>query len=77
MLRVTLTMTSVFIMSDRAASRGTFRIEANQTSKMELYILALKASSCETYSHKVPSSMLDCVHTREKTTHIGFSTTCL
>ena len=30
-----LTMTSIFIMSDRAASRGTFRIEANQTSKVE------------------------------------------
>ena len=32
-----LTMTGIFIMSDRAAFRGTFRIEANQTSKLELY----------------------------------------
>ena len=32
-----LTMTDIFIMSDRAAFRGTFRIEANQTSKLELY----------------------------------------
>ena len=32
-----LTMTDIFIMSDRAAFRGTFRIEANQTSKEELY----------------------------------------
>ena len=32
-----LTMTDIFIMSDRAAFRGTFRIEANQTSKVELY----------------------------------------
>ena len=29
-----LTMTGIFIMSDRAAFRGTFRIEANQTSKV-------------------------------------------
>ena len=32
-----LTMTGIFIMSDRAAFRGTFRIEANQRSKVELY----------------------------------------
>ena len=32
-----LTMTGIFIMSDRASFRGTFRIEANQRSKVELY----------------------------------------
>ena len=36
-VRLKLTMTSIFIMSDRAAFRGKFRIEANQTSKVELY----------------------------------------
>ena len=30
-------MTSIFIMSDRAAFKGTFRAEANKTSKMQLY----------------------------------------
>ena len=33
----------------------------------------MQASNCETFSHKVPSSMLDCVPTRGKTTQIGFS----
>ena len=32
-----LTVTSIFTMPDRAAVRFTFRIEANQTSKVELY----------------------------------------
>ena len=36
-MRLMLTMTSIFIMLDRAAFRGTFRIDANQTSKVELY----------------------------------------
>ena len=36
-MRLKLTMTSIFIMSDRAAFKGTFRIEANQTSEAELY----------------------------------------
>ena len=61
-MRLTLTMTSIFVMSDRAALMDTFIIEANQTSKVELYtgkIEQFKASSCETFSHKVPSSMLD------------------
>ena len=31
-----LTMTSILIMPDRGAFRDTFRIEANQTSKVEL-----------------------------------------
>ena len=58
-MRLKLTMTSIFIMSDRAAFRGKFRIEANQTSKVELYTCkiaswTLKASSCETFSHKSP-----------------------
>ena len=35
-MRLKLTMTSIFIISDRVTSRGTFRIEANQTSKVEL-----------------------------------------
>ena len=69
-------------MSDRAAFRGTFKIEANQTSKVELYTCKiaseqLKTSSCETFSHKVPSSMLDCNHTMGKTTQIVFSITYL
>ena len=60
-MRLTLTMTSTFIMSDRAALMDTFIIEANQTSKVELYtdkIEQFKVSSCETFSHKVPSSKL-------------------
>ena len=36
-IRLKLTRTSISIMSDRSAFRGTFRIEANQTSKVELY----------------------------------------
>ena len=36
-MRLMLTMTSIFIMLDRAAFRRTFRIDANQTSKVELY----------------------------------------
>ena len=36
-MRLTLTITSIFTISDRAAFRGTFRIEANQKSKVELY----------------------------------------
>ena len=36
-MRLTLTMTGIFIMSDRAVFRGTFKIEVNQTSKEELY----------------------------------------
>ena len=36
-MRLTLIMTSIFIMSDKEAFRGTFRIEGNQTSKVELY----------------------------------------
>ena len=76
------TMTSNFIMSDRAAFSGTFRMEANQTSKVELYTRKiaseqLKTSSCETFSHKVPSSMLDCNHTMRTTTQSGFSITYL
>ena len=35
--RLTLTVTSIFIMSDKTAFRGIFRIEANQTSKVERY----------------------------------------
>ena len=60
-MRLTMTMTSIFIMSDRAALMDTFIIEANQTSKVELYtdkIEQFKVSSCETFSHKVPSSKL-------------------
>ena len=36
-MRLKLPITSIFMMSDRAAFRGTFRIEANQRSKAELY----------------------------------------
>ena len=36
-LRLTLTMTNIFIMSDRAAFRDTFRIATSQKSKAELY----------------------------------------
>ena len=32
-MRLKLTMTSIFTIYDRAAFRGTFRIEANQKSK--------------------------------------------
>ena len=77
-------ITSIFIMSDRAAFRSRFRIEVNQTSKVELYTCKiasfeqLKASSCEPFSHKVPSSMVDCVPpTRGKTTQIGLNITYL
>ena len=36
-LKLTMTVTSIFIMSDRAVFRGTFRIEANETYQVELY----------------------------------------
>ena len=36
-MRLKLTMTSIFIMADRAAFRGTFRIESNQISKVKIY----------------------------------------
>ena len=36
-MRMKFNMTSIFIMSDRAASKATFRTEGNQTSKVELY----------------------------------------
>ena len=36
-MRLKLAMTSILIMSDRAAFRGIFRIEANKTSKVKLY----------------------------------------
>ena len=36
-MRMKLNMTSIFIMSDRAVSKATFRTEAKQTSKVELY----------------------------------------
>ena len=36
-MRLELTMTSIFIMPDRAAFKDTFRIEADQSSKVELY----------------------------------------
>ena len=36
-IRLKLTMTGIFIMSDRAAFRGIFRKEAGKTSKVELY----------------------------------------
>ena len=34
-MRLTLSMTSILIISDRAAFRSTFRIEANQTYEVE------------------------------------------
>ena len=34
-MRLKLTMTTIFIMSDRAAFKDTSRIEANQTSKVK------------------------------------------
>ena len=37
----------------------------------------LKALSCETFLHKAPSSMLDCIPTSRKTTQIVFSITYL
>ena len=46
-MRLKLTMTSIFIMSDRAAFRGTFRIEANQTSKVELYTCEIASWTVE------------------------------
>ena len=46
-MRLKLTMTSIFIMSDRAAFRGTFRIEANQTSKVELYTCKIASWTVE------------------------------
>ena len=36
-MRLKFEMTSIFIVLDRAAFRDTFRIEANQRSKVELY----------------------------------------
>ena len=74
-MRLKLTMTSIFIMSGRGAFRGLFRIEANQTSKVELYpcmIASWTVEGCEAFSHKVPSSMLDCVWIQ-----IGFNITYL
>ena len=79
-MRLKLTITSIFIMSGRGAFRGLFRIEANQTSKVELYpcmIASWTAEGCEAFSHKVPSSTLDCVRTRRKITQIGFNITYL
>ena len=78
-MRLTLTMTNIFIISDRTAFRGTFRIQAKclrwsfilEDSSLNEQ---LKTSGCETFSRKVASWMLDCVHTaREKTTQIQFS----
>ena len=70
-MRLTLTITSIFTISDRAAFRGTFRIEANQKSKVELY--SCKSASWTSWRlqavkhfHKVPSSMLDCVQSRHR-----------
>ena len=64
-------ITSIFTISDRAAFRGTFRIEANQKSKVELY--SCKSASWTSWRlqavkhfHKVPSSMLDCVQSRHR-----------
>ena len=36
-MRLKLPITSIFMMSDRAAFRGRFRIDANQRSKVQLY----------------------------------------
>ena len=46
-MKLKLTMTSIFIISDRAAFRGTFRIEANQTSKVELYTCKIASWTVE------------------------------
>ena len=46
-MRLKLTKTSIFIMSDRAAFRGTFTIEANQATKKELYTCKIASRSVE------------------------------
>ena len=48
-MRLKLTMTSIFIMSDRAAFRDTFRIEANQTSKVERYTCKIASWTVEVF----------------------------
>ena len=46
-MRLKLTMTSIFIMTDRAAFRDTFRIESNQISKVEIYTLKIASWTVE------------------------------
>ena len=48
-MRLKLTMASIFIMSDRAAFRGTFRVEVNQTSKVELYACKIASWTVESF----------------------------
>ena len=71
-------MTSIFIMSDRVAFRGTFRIEANQTSKVELCtckIASWTVQGFKLWNIFAQSSILTRVPTRGKTSQIGFSIT--
>ena len=53
-MRLKLTMTSIFIMSDRAAFRGTFRIEANQASKVEPYTCKIASWTVEEFKFLFP-----------------------
>ena len=84
-MRLKLTMTSIFIMSDRAAFRGTFRIEANQTSKVELYTCKIASWTVEGFklwnifaqSSIFDAWLPDCVPTWGKTTQIRVSVTYL
>ena len=69
-------------MSDRAAFRGTFRIEANQISKVQLYTCKIASWTVEGFELWIifaQSSIFDAWlrSLGEKTTQIGFSITYL
>ena len=49
-MRLELTMTSIFIMPDRAAFKDTFRIEADQSSKVELYTCRMASWTVEGFN---------------------------
>ena len=48
-MRLKLVVASIFIMSDRAAFTGTVRIEANQTSKVELFTCKIASWTVESF----------------------------
>ena len=48
-MRLKLTMTTIFIMSDRAAFKDTFRIEVNQTSKVKFCTCKIASQTVESF----------------------------
>ena len=84
-MRLKLIMTSIFIISDRAAFRGTSKIEGNQTSKVELHTFKIASWTVEGFklwnifaqSSIFDAWLPDCVPTRGKTTQIRVSVTYL